>query len=120
MYLIIKNTIIGLFFGTFGTMLGGIIGINIKNISKKLLSVILAFASGLMMSIVSFELIPEAINLSDIFYAILGIILGIISMLFCENYVEKKYVKKATNNLLKTGLIVSIGLALHNIPEGCG
>ena len=54
-----KTTLIGLFFGTFGTTIGGIIGVSIKNTSNKFLSFILSFASGLMLSIVCFDLIPE-------------------------------------------------------------
>ena len=42
---ILKTTIIGLFFGTFGTTLGGIIGVVIKKNSNKFLSFILSFAS---------------------------------------------------------------------------
>ena len=45
---ILKTTLIGLIFGTFGTTVGGIIGIKLKN-SSKLLSFILEFAAGLMM-----------------------------------------------------------------------
>ena len=42
---IIQTTLIGLFFGTFGTTLGGIIGIKLKRTSNKFLSFILSFAS---------------------------------------------------------------------------
>lgn len=42
---IIKTTLIGLFFGTFGTTLGGIIGIKLKRNSNKFLSFIISFAS---------------------------------------------------------------------------
>jgi len=35
---IIKTTLVGLFFGTFGTTLGGIIGVSIKKQSNKFLS----------------------------------------------------------------------------------
>ena len=63
---LLKTTLIGLFFGTFGTTIGGIIGVTVKNTSKKFLSFILAFASGLMISIVCFDLIPEAFNLTGI------------------------------------------------------
>ncbi len=42
---LLKTTLIGLFFGTFGTTIGGIIGITFKRTSHKFLSFILAFAS---------------------------------------------------------------------------
>lgn len=42
---IIKTTLIGLFFGTFGTTLGGIIGVKLKRTSNKFLSFVLSFAS---------------------------------------------------------------------------
>ena len=119
---ILKTTLLGLFFGTFGTTLGGIIGVVTKKNSNKFLSFILSFASGLMMAVICFDLIPEALGISNMSSNILGIILGIISMIFCDLLVEKKFSNNTrtnnTNTLLKTGIIVSIGLAIHNFPEG--
>ena len=120
---ILKTTILGLFFGTFGTTLGGIIGVVIKKHSNKFLSFILAFASGLMMSVICFDLLPEALGISNIVNVVIGSIIGIVSMIFCDILVEKKFsvnskTKGMENNLLKTGIIVSIGLAIHNFPEG--
>ena len=130
---IIKTTLIGLFFGTFGTTLGGIIGIKLKRTSNKFLSFVLSFASGLMTAIICFELIPEALVISSLPVALLGIIIGIIMMIICDIFVDKKFNKrnitvnrntqlnikdKNKSNLLKTGIIVSIGLAIHNFPEG--
>lgn len=119
---IIKTTLLGLFFGTFGTTLGGIIGIKFKNPSKKFLSFILSFASGLMTAILSFDLIPEALKISSIPNAVIGILLGIICMIACNVIVDKKFKIPTTTdtqkNLLRTGIITSIGLALHNFPEG--
>ena len=149
--------LLGLFFGTIGTTIGGLIGIFSKRNSNKFLSFVLAFASGLMLAVICFDLIPEAIEISSIYTTILGIILGIIIMVLCDNIVKNIFNKKenefshnvssinvnhrlrkidnSTNKkdsfktndrktvernmgLLKTGIIVSIGLALHNIPEG--
>lgn len=120
---LIKTTLIGLFFGTFGTTIGGIIGVTFKNTSNKFLGFILSLASGLMISIVCFDLIPEALEISGIPLIILGILLGVICMIFCDIVVQKKFhessvMVKNSNSLLKTGIIVSIGLALHNFPEG--
>lgn len=76
-----------------------------------------------MISIVCFDLIPEALEISGISLMLLGIIFGVICMIACDILVQKKFnntEKKSTNSnsLLKTGIIVSIGLALHNFPEG--
>ena len=120
---ILKTTLLGLFFGTFGTTLGGILGVVIKRNSNKFLSFVLSFASGLMMAIICFDLIPEALEISSIYSVILGVLIGIVSMIFCDIIVQKKFSKlenkySKKNNLLKTGIIVSIGLAIHNFPEG--
>ena len=119
---IIKTTLLGLFFGTFGTTLGGIIGIKFKNTSKKFLSFVLSLASGLMISIVCFDLVPEAMEIGKFSNMIFGVILGIITMILCDILVQRKFntgskMAKSTNSLLKTGIIVSVGLALHNFPE---
>ena len=132
-------TLLGLFFGTIGTTIGGLIGVFSKRNSNKFLSFVLAFASGLMLAVICFDLIPDSIEISSVYVTILGIILGIIIMVLCDNlvqnifskkvninnsygkkgYLNKKASKKAIDiGLLKTGIIVSIGLALHNIPEG--
>ena len=120
---ILKTTILGLFFGTFGTTLGGILGVVIKKQSNKFLSFILALASGLMMSVICFDLIPEALEISNILEVVIGVILGIIAMIFCDLLVDKKFSSKVMkqdkkSKLLKTRVIVSIGLARHNFPEG--
>ena len=120
---ILNTTILGVFFGTIGTTIGGIIGCIIKNSSNKFLSFILSFAAGLMMAVVCFDLIPEALSISKLSATIIGIFIGIIIMIICDLIIDRKFKKKKytannNSNLLKTGIIVSIGLAIHNVPEG--
>lgn len=77
-----------------------------------------------MTSIICFELIPEALEISNLANVIIGIVFGIIVMIICDIYVDNlvsKSIKTVDNskvNLLKTGLIISVGLAIHNFPEG--
>ena len=75
------------------------------------------------MAVVCFDLIPDALEISQITCVISGIILGIITMIYCDLLVQKEFYlrninKQRKNSLLKTGIIISIGLAIHNIPEG--
>lgn len=116
----LQISLLGLFFGTIGTTLGGIIGIFTKRNSNKFLSFVLSFASGLMLAVVCFDLIPEALEMTNVFTVLLGTVLGILTMIGCDVLVNSKFSEKNTINkgLIKTGIIVSIGLALHNIPEG--
>ena len=118
-----QTTFLGLFFGTFGTTIGGIIGVTFKNPSNRFLSFILQFAAGLMLAIICFDLIPEALEVSNISSVFIGIFIGVVAMIVCDNFVKKIYSKKDygrnnRNSLLKTGIIVGIGLAIHNFPEG--
>lgn len=120
---ILKTTLIGLFFGTFGTTVGGILGVKLKNPSNRLLSFVLALASGLMTSIICFDLIPEALEISEFTNVLIGICLGIICMILCDIKVQRAFnrsnnLNKKSNSLLKTGIIISVGLAIHNFPEG--
>ena len=43
------------------------------------------------MAIICFDLIPEAMDISGIVNVILGILFGIIVMIFCDILVQKKF-----------------------------
>lgn len=118
--------VLGLIFGMVGTTIGGVVGAFLDISSNKFVSFILEIAAGLMTSVICFNLIPESIEYSNITGAILGIFIGVCMMIFCNDFVNKKLLNKSISNnekykntsLLKVGLIVGIGLAIHNFPEG--
>ena len=61
----------------------------------------------------------RSLHLRDIILlALIGIIFGVIVMIICDNIVKRKHTRRSNNSLLDTGIIVGIGLALHNFPEG--
>lgn len=70
-----------------------------------------------MMAIICFDLIPQSIDFTNISIALIGILLGILVMFSCDNIIRKKNLENK-NSLVKVGIIVGIGLALHNFPEG--
>ncbi len=114
-------TMYGLIFGMLGTTLGGIIGAFLNIHSNKILSFVLEFAAGLMTAIICFDLIPEALEFSNITGCIIGIIVGVIVMILCDELINKINFAKSNiknNTLFKTGMIICVGLAVHNFPEG--
>lgn len=125
---LLKITLVGLVSGITGTSIGGLIGISMNNISDRLLTFILEFSAGLMTAVVCFELIPEALILSGTWACFCGIFAGIAAILVIEGYLNKaSFIHKHNNyrsrgvkdsNLLKTGLLMAAGIALHNLPEG--
>lgn len=115
MYLIVA---LGSVVSLIGTMLGASLGIIVKKPSNRLLGAIMGFAGGLMLSIVVFDLIPEAMSNWSFVGTLLFCILGILAISMIDrvinlgngNYVQNKHVKVA--------FMAAIGLMLHNLPEG--
>ena len=116
-----KITFLGLISGITGTGIGALMALAINRISKRFLGFILEFSGGLMTAVVCFELIPEALELSGTVTTFAGIFSGIAAIILIENHVKQsKFFKKSkgSGNLLKTGILMAIGIALHNFPEG--
>jgi len=135
------TVLIGIGLGIAGTVFGALISIIIGKRSDTVICCLLALAGGIMCSISFFELIPEAINLTDIFITVGGILFGIILVLLLnvavdriteknknknlhESYEELHHQteliekSKARKRLFRSGIIMLIAITLHNIPEG--
>jgi len=118
---LINATLIGLISGMAGTGIGGMMAFFVNKISNRILSFILEFSSGLMTAVVCFELVPEAFALGGKFPVFAGIIAGIVVIIAIESLLKKSYFKKRSHenqNLLRVGIMTSLGIALHNFPEG--
>jgi zinc transporter, ZIP family len=130
--------------GIIGTGLGGLIGIFLGKKTERTISMVLTFASGIMVSIALFDLMPEASDISGPLITALGVLVGV-AVIFAFNYSidkatqrakkkvkthdtlkslhhqEKLIITKAKTNstsLLRAGFIMLIAISLHNIPEG--
>ena len=109
----------GLVAGMIGTTLGGFIGSYLNITTKKFLGFILEFAAGLMMAIICFNLIPESLKITNISLTIISVLAGVLAMIFCSKTVDNSKIFNSNNSsLLKSGIIIAIGIALHNLPEG--
>jgi len=124
--------------GIVGMGLGGLIAALLGNVSSKVMCWMLSFAGGVMISIVCFELIPEGIELGGMAVTILGLVLGIIIVMGFHHLLDRMTMKNGGNlddhiaqagihhenkfignpRLLKSGMIMLVAIALHNLPEG--
>ena len=107
-------------FAGFSTLIGTLlIFINFKNTKKVIISS-LSFASSVMIAIVLFDLMPEAIKLFNlnynffitIIFFLIFLIIGMLVIIFINKIVPEN------NNLYKLGIISMIGIIIHNVPEG--
>lgn len=106
--------IIGSIISLVGTAIGGLVGIMFKNPSEKALGSLLGFAGGLMLAVVVFDLIPEALTNWNFIYTIIFCILGIIFIAFVDKNMNNEYIDEHK----KMAIITALGLMLHNFPEG--
>ena len=119
LYPFILTTLAGM-----ATMIGTIpIFVKIKN-ENRLIASSCAFASGVMICVSIFDLIPESINyLRSNFGSFLIIMISFIAIMIGA-YVSigmDKIIDKVSDgtNLFKVGILSMIAIILHNIPEGC-
>ena len=107
----------------FATLIGVIpIFIKIKN-KDYIIASACAFASGVMICISIFDLIPESIRyLNSNFNSFLVIslcfifmVVGITLSMIMDHYIDKV---SSGGSLFKVGILSMIAIILHNIPEG--
>ncbi len=101
-----------------GTSLGGVLAVSLRKSSNVMLSAIMGIAGGLMLSVVTFDLIPEAILLGGMKKAFVGIFIGVVFVTLLDILMPETKLVKRYGTHLKTALIMGIGLAAHNFPEG--
>ncbi len=120
--------------GVAGTGLGGILGTRIRKDSNDAASLLLSFAGGIMLSVVSFDLIPEALETgAGMFLVLASLLLGVAIIFALNRIVHQKtdlhpahshgsHPKKPCDDKqhapLVTGIIMASAIAIHNIPEG--
>jgi len=103
-----------------GQAVGSLIGL-IKKPEEKILRFSFAFSSSMMLGISFFQLLPESLKVSPLISTITWFLLGIIFMKFVDSilpHINPGLFDKKENSLKKTVLMLVIGIAVHNFPEG--
>lgn len=110
-----------LIISVLGPVLGSLIGV-LKRPSEKFMYDMLSFAAGVMLAISFLELIPESIQLSNVWICLIGIIVGALLMYLTDRLLPHIHPELCSQeqgrDLKQTALYLIVGISLHNLPEG--
>lgn len=108
------------------TIIGSFLGIIYRKPSSRFLATTLGFSAGVMILVSFVELLGQGIHLVGFGPAHLAFFGGLLVMFLIDNAIPHDYLAEhnltdqhhISKNLLRTGLFVALGIAIHNFPEG--
>lgn len=108
------------------TVVGGTIFLFQKLPKRKFLGFFLGLSAGVMIYLSFMELLPMSIKEigflnANLFFFLGIIIIALVDFVLPHHYLEEKICHRQSivdPKLLSTGLVVALGLIIHNIPEG--
>ena len=116
---ILLITLTGFIAGVVGTVSGAALAFLSKKTGKRFISFIMEMAAGLMLAVVSFELLPQAFTLTSLVISMIGLGIGIAFALLIQNFIKyDSHSKFKSKGIVGTGIVIVIGIGLHNLPEG--
>lgn len=110
----------------FSTVIGSLVFLTGIFSKRKYIGFFLGLSAGVMIYLSFIELLPYAIKVigfdnANIFFFIGIITMALIDFLLPHNYLEERVCRKQhiiDRRLLSTGFVVTLGLIIHNFPEG--
>lgn len=119
---IIYACLLSLFAG-LTTTIGSIIIVTIGRLREKLSDFSMGLASGVMLTVAFLNLIGEALDMdAGHLTVILGFVLGSTLIMVLDAKIPHIFTfeehSPEKGRLMRTGLLIAIGISLHNIPEG--
>jgi ZIP family zinc transporter len=121
--MIIEVFLLSLIAGS-ATVFGGIIVILLNRISDRFIAGSMGFASGVMLLVSFLNLFVESLELTSYLHVSLAFTMGSIIMILLDLSLPHLELGKRENGLiekskqLQPGLLILIGITIHNIPEG--
>lgn len=109
--MILKITLIGLIAGVIGTGFGGIISTFFKKEVHKYLSFFMGLSGGIMLAVVTFDLLKESMDAMGVINTVIFTMIGA----YITKFIKEKL---DVSSEMKTGYLIFLSILLHNLPEG--
>ena len=105
------------------TGIGGLIVILMQKVSNRFIAASMGFASGVMLLVSFLNLFHEALNLISYLNVAIAFSIGSVLMIIVDTVLPHLELGREENgvikaDMLKSGLLILIGITIHNIPEG--
>ena len=103
-----------------GLAIGTILLYLFKIKNPRLMGMLFGATSGIMIAMICFDILPEALKIGKMNIVFIGVIIGVLLGLLMDESLPilQNRLGSSSNGLDKMGLILIIGLAIHNLPEG--
>ncbi|MFQ6092345.1 MAG: zinc transporter ZupT [bacterium] len=103
------------------TTIGSGLGLVVRKPGPRLMSATLGFSAGVMILVSFVELLQGSIESIGFLSAHAGFFLGMASFFLIDFLVPHDYIGQHEGHkgrLMRTGLLVALGIGIHNLPEG--
>jgi zinc transporter, ZIP family len=117
---ILIASLLGLIVGVSGTLAGGLVILYRFNDSLKRQSLLLGFSGGIMVAVVLFDLWPEAWHFGGLAPTLAGTGIGFFLVMGFGPALEwlPWYRRRKFSKLTQVGILLGLGIGIHNFPEG--
>jgi ZIP family zinc transporter len=108
------------------TTIGSLLGIVVRKPGPRFMALTLGFSGGVMILVSFVELLAGGIEAVGFGLAHVAFFSGMVGMFLIDFLIPHEYMAErhgteegsATDGLFKTGLLVALGIGIHNFPEG--
>ena len=108
------------------TTIGSLLGIAVRKPGPRFMTFTLGFSAGVMIHVSFVELLQGGVEAAGFMPAHVAFFLGMMVMFAIDVLIPHDYLGQEehsgagmkSSSLLKTGVFVALGIAIHNVPEG--
>ncbi len=107
------------------TTVGSVLGLAVQKPGPKFMGFTLGFSAGVMILVSFVELLQGSIDSIGFLPACMGFFIGMSSIFLIDSLIPHEYIgqhdhhgEQSESNLMRVGLLVALGIGVHNFPEG--